>query len=320
MCLLKGLNWQENKDAHKISIRHLKQGASTAMSEQLEIRNMTRSEVDELVEWAAREGWNPGLHDAGLFWATDPEAFIAADLDGEMIGGGAITSYNGEFGFMGFFIVRPEYRGRGFGDTLWHARRKRLLQRLKPGASIGLDGVFEMQSYYAKGGFVFSHRDMRFQTDITDRPVGSQDEDEHIIPLAEVPFDHVLEYDRTCFPAARPNFLKGWISQPDALALGYLHDGKLKGYGVVRRCRDGCKIGPLFADDAEVAEALYAPLSGFAAGGPLFLDAPENNPAAMSFVAQHGMTEVFGCARMYLGPAPVLSHERIFGVTTFELG
>ena len=58
------------------------------MSKELEIRNMSRSDVDELVAWAAREGWNPGLHDADLFWATDPEAFIAADLDGELIGGG----------------------------------------------------------------------------------------------------------------------------------------------------------------------------------------------------------------------------------------
>jgi GNAT superfamily N-acetyltransferase len=122
------------------------------MSNEPVIRNMTRSEVDELVGWAAREGWNPGLHDAGLFWATDPAAFIAAEIDGELIGGGAITSYNGEFGFMGFFIVRPEFRGHGFGNALWHARRERLMARLRPGASIGLDGVFAMQDYYARGG------------------------------------------------------------------------------------------------------------------------------------------------------------------------
>ncbi|MCP5096162.1 MAG: GNAT family N-acetyltransferase, partial [Chloroflexi bacterium] len=137
------------------------------MSKELEIRNMTRSEVETLVAWAASEGWNPGLRDAGLFWATDPEAFIAAELDGELIGGGAITVYNGEFGFMGLFIVRPEYRGQGFGNALWHLRRQRLLDRLRPGASIGMDGVFGMQDYYAKGGFVFSHRNMRFRTEIT---------------------------------------------------------------------------------------------------------------------------------------------------------
>lgn len=290
------------------------------MSDQLVIRNMTRSEVDNLVDWAAREGWNPGLHDADVFWATDSEAFIAADLGGVLIGGGAITSYNGEFGFMGFFIVRPEYRGRGLGNALWHARRERLINRLHPGATIGLDGVFDMQAYYAKGGFVFSHRDMRFRAEIPAHVATSPDDGKCIIALAAVPFEQVLDYDRTCFPAPRPGFLREWLSQPDALALGYQRNGALSGYGVVRRCRDGCKVGPLFADDPQVAEGLYTHLAGFAAGGPLFLDVPENNPAAIKLVEQNRMAEVFGCARMYLGPPPVLAHERIFGVTTFELG
>jgi len=290
------------------------------VSNQLVIRNMTRSELDQLVGWAKREGWNPGLHDAELFWATDPEAFIAADLDGELIGGGAITSYNGEFGFMGFFIVRPEYRGQGLGNTLWHARRERLLARLRPGASIGMDGVFAMQDYYAKGGFAFSHRNMRFRAEILERPATSLDDGEDIVPLATFAFDQILDYDRTCFPASRPTFLRGWIAQPDALALGCRRQGRLSGFGVVRRCREGCKIGPLFSDDALAANALYSHLASFAAGGPLFLDAPENNRAAMALVYQHGMNEVFGCARMYLGPPPALAHERVFGVTTFELG
>ncbi len=290
------------------------------MSQEIEIRNMTRSEVKELVAWAASEGWNPGLHDAELFWATDPEAFVAAEFDGELIGGGAIVSYNGEFGFMGLFIVQPQYRSRGYGNTLWYARRQRLLDRLRPGASIGMDGVFDMQAYYASGGFTFSHRNLRFRTEIRERPAITRDEDKHVVPLTAVSFDQLLEYDRTCFPAPRSNFLKAWIAQPDALAVGYLRDGQLSGYGVVRRCGDGCKICPLFADDGTVADALYGRLAAFAVGGPLFLDAPENNPAAMAFVAEREKDEVFGCARMYLGDAPDVAHERIFGVTTFELG
>jgi len=286
---------------------------------EMRVRNMTRAEVDELVSWAAREGWNPGRHDAELFWATDPEAFVAADLDGEMIGGGAITSYGGDFGFMGFFIVRPENRGRGLGDRLWHARRDRLVARLRPGATIGMDGVFAMQGYYAKGGFAFSHRNLRFRAEIPDR-APTPGATERVGPLSAVRFEDVCAYDRACFPAERAGFLGRWISQPDALALACERDGRLSGYGVVRRCREGCKIGPLFADDTQAAEALYAHLARLAAGGPLFLDAPENNPVAMELVGRHGMTEVFGCARMYLGPAPEIAHERVFGVTTFELG
>lgn len=180
------------------------------MTPKLMIRNMTRPEVDELVNWAAREGWNPGRHDAELFWATDPDAFIAADLDGELIGGGAITAYQGDFGFMGFFIVRPEFRGQGLGNRLWHARRERLIARLRPGATIGMDGVFAMQDYYAKGGFVFSHRDIRFRAEIPDQPPTPPVDAETIVPLAQVPFDQVLAYDRTCFPApARPSWPAG---------------------------------------------------------------------------------------------------------------
>jgi GNAT superfamily N-acetyltransferase len=290
------------------------------MPNDLAIRNMTRPEVDVLVDWAAREGWNPGLHDAGIFWATDPEAFVAAVLDGELIGGGAITSYGGQFGFMGFFIVRPEFRGRGLGNTLWHARRERLLARLRPGAGVGLDGVFTMQDYYGQGGFVFSHRNMRFRAEVPADTKAPPEDGKDIVPLADVPFEQILEYDRTCFPAPRRTFLERWIAQPQARALGCRKDGTLTGYGVVRRCREGCKVGPLFADDAPTAEALYARLASFAVGGPLFLDAPENNPSAMNLVRRHRLTEVFGCARMYLGPPPDIAHERIFGVTTFELG
>jgi len=290
------------------------------MPQEILIRNMTRAEVDELVDWAAQEGWNPGLHDAEIFWATDPEAYIAAELEGELIGGGAITSYGGEFGFMGFFIVRPEFRGRRFGHNLWHVRRERLLARLRPGATIGLDGVFTMQDYYAKGGFVFSHRNIRFRGEVAYRSEAAMAGAGEIIPLGDVPFAEVLAYDRTCFPAARPAFLKRWIAQPDAMAAACRRGEKLAGYGVVRRCREGCKVGPLFADDAPAAAALYAHLKEFAASGPLFIEAPENNPAAMELVHRNRMVEVFGCARMYLGPPPEVAHQRIFGVTTFELG
>lgn len=290
------------------------------MSEKLVIRNMSRAEVDQLVEWAAMEGWNPGLYDADLFWATDPEAFMAADLEGELIGGGAITSYGGEFGFMGFFIVRPEFRGQGFGNVIWQARRERLLARLGPDASIGMDGVFDMQAYYERGGFKFSHRNLRFRSDRRAGIEAPAVDGKGICKLSEVPLEAIFNYDRTCFPASRTPFLKAWISQADALALGCQRDGRLKGFGVVRYCREGHKIGPLFADDFATATSLYGRLAEFASGGPVFLDAPENNPAAMELVKTQQMNEVFGCARMYLGPPPAIKQERVFGVTTFELG
>ena len=290
------------------------------MNTELVIRGMRRAEVDVLIDWAAREGWNPGLHDAAIFWAHDPDAFIAAELRGELIGGGAITAYGDEFGFMGFFIVRPEFRGHGYGNALWLARRDRLRARLRPGATLGMDGAFEMEPYYARGGFVRSHRDIRFSADIPSGQIAPASKGEGLVPVGAVDFDAILAYDRTCFPARRETFLRAWVNQPDALGLVSRREGLLVGYGVVRRCRSGCKIGPLFADDLATATTLYQGLARFAAGGPLFLDVPENNPAAIALARSEGMTEVFGCARMYLGVPPAIADARVFGVTTFELG
>lgn len=285
------------------------------MGPELTIRAMTRPELDTLVEWAAAEGWNPGVNDAEIFWGADPEGFGAAERDGELIGGGSIVAYGGRFGFMGVFIVRPDLRGRGLGRQLWHARRDRLIARLDAPAVIGMDGVFAMEDFYARGGFVLSHRDLRFEG------VGAQGPlDARVVDLSEVPFADLARYDAAHFPAPREAFLQAWISQPGCRALGALQDGGLSGYGVIRSCRQGFKIGPLFAADAEIAEALFVGLVDHAPGVPIFLDAPENNPDAMALAERHGLREVFGCARMYYGPPPQLPDREIFGVTTFELG
>ncbi len=287
----------------------------SSVSDELLIRPMSRSELDILISWAANEGWNPGLYDADIFWNTDPDGFIAAEIDGELIGGGSIVSYQGEFGFMGFFIVKPEYRGHGLGTKLWFARREKLHSRLNSPACIGMDGVFEMQPFYTKGGFKFSHREIRFEGTGAPCPLPSS-----VIPLSGVPFSSLLDYDTSHFPTGRPAFLKAWIEQPDSRALGVMDGEQLCGYGVIRRCRNGFKIGPLFADNAGIALELFTGLSDHAAGEPVFIDVPEINDSAMQLVSSKDMKEVFGCARMYFGDKPVLPDAQIFGVTTFELG
>ncbi|MAS95871.1 MAG: GNAT family N-acetyltransferase [Verrucomicrobiales bacterium] len=278
-------------------------------------RQLTRNELDTAVDWAAAEGWNPGLHDADVFWETDPEGFIGAELNGELVGTGSIVSYEGEYGFMGFFIVRPELRGSGIGTKLWFHRRDLLKSRLKPGAVIGMDGVFDMQNWYAKGGFEFYHRNLRMEG------VGAPGHpDPEIVELSAHSFEKVAAFDLPYFGCARDPFLKRWLTLPDSLALGFLRDGKLVGYGVIRRCREGCKIGPLFAEDGGVAESLLVALRTFGDEVPVWLDIPENNPEAVALADRHGMKEVFGCARMYYGAAPELPWDKIFGISTFELG
>jgi GNAT superfamily N-acetyltransferase len=288
-------------------------------------RRITRHEFDTAVAWAAREGWNPGLHDADAFWSSDPEGFVGAERDGELIATGSIVSYGGEFGFMGFFIVRPDLRGAGIGRDFWLWRRDTLRARLRPGAAIGMDGVFAMQPFYARGGFAFSHRNLRMAGRGTRATSGETkptptEAARTLRDLTTLPFDAVAACDRRHFGFPREVFLRRWIAPAQGRALGAWDGARLRGMGVVRRCREGFKIGPLFADDPTVAETLFRALSAEAADEPLYLDVPENNPSALALAARHGLTEVFGCARMYHGAAPTLPWGEIYGVTTFELG
>ncbi|MFH1727190.1 MAG: GNAT family N-acetyltransferase [Pseudomonadota bacterium] len=284
------------------------------MTMKLKIRQMTRNELDQVVQWASKEGWNPGLADAEIFWNTDPGGFVVAELDGKMVGSGSIISYNGDYGFMGFFIMQPEYRNKGLGTELWCARKELLLARLK-NPLIGMDGVFNMQPFYIKGGFEFYTREIRFEY------VGQKKEKaNYITELKNISFDDIFLYDSNCFPASREKFLNMWINQKNSICLGAIKDNKLCGYSVMRKCYSGYKIGPLFADDAKIAEDLFVALSSNAMGAVVQLDIPENNNAAIAMAKKYNMKEVFGCAKMYHGTFPKLPDNEIFGITTFELG
>jgi ribosomal protein S18 acetylase RimI-like enzyme len=272
------------------------------------VRRMTRAELGLAIEWAAREGWNPGLHDAEPFFHTDPQGFFLGLLDDEPVGCISAVAYDDAFGFIGFYIVRPQFRGRGFGLRIWNAAVDYLGDR-----TIGLDGVVARQASYQKSGFRLAYRNVRYEG------VGGGVAPAGIVDLATVPFAHVAAYDAAHFPVPRLEFLRRWIAQPNSVALGVVKGRELAGYGVVRPCRSGFKIGPLFADSEAIAEGLFRALAARAEGA-LYLDTPEVNPAAIAQAERHGMRPMFETARMYTKSAPALPHERIFGITTFELG
>ncbi|HVU37159.1 MAG TPA: GNAT family N-acetyltransferase [Opitutales bacterium] len=283
------------------------------------IRSMERPELDLVLDWAAKEGWNPGLQDADAFWAADPDGFIVAERNGQVVGALSVVSYDARFGFVGLFIVRPDARKQGVGRALWDDGMKTIRSRLQFEASIGLDGVLAMRAAYEKSGFQYHTRHIRFEG-VGVRPTTPIT---GVAPAARVPFASILAVDSAHFPVPRPRFLAPWLRPNGGAAFAATPRGtmgKLGGYAVVRKCRNGFKIGPLFAADEASAESLFLSCSAQAAGQPLFLDVPEGNAPAMALAAKYQMKEVFSCARMYNGPVPAFNQAGVYGVTTFELG
>jgi len=275
----------------------------------LDIRPMSQADVATAVGWAAAEGWNPGLADVGPFRAEDAGGLLMGWLGDQPVAAISVVRYGTGFGFLGFYIVVPEHRGQGHGIALWRAGMARLEGRV-----VGLDGVVDQQPNYAKSGFVLAHRNIRFG--------GVVELEAPADPRLVTPGGPgaVSAFDQTFFPAPRARFLTAWLGAPGHVVRALVEDGDITGYGVLRPCREGSKIGPLFAASEADADLLFRALAAEAPPGPVFLDPPEPNAAALRLAARHGLSPSFETARMYRGAAPGLPLERIFGITSFELG
>ena len=284
------------------------------MTDELAIRTMSLQDMGVAVEWAAREGWNPGLADAHCFHRTDPEGFLIGELDGLPVSCISVVRYGGGFGFLGFYIVKPEFRGRGFGWKTWLAGFDHLADR-----NIGLDGVIDQQDNYRKSGFALAHRNIRYQG-LTGTVMTGNTEGLVIQNDAHWNSD-LLDYDRQFFPEDRELFIRGWCVEAGHKVAVVLERDRIAGYGVIRPCRDGFKVGPLFADTDRAALSLLHELTDCVEPDkPFFLDVPEPNSEAMELAQSLGMKSIFETARMYSVQDPELPLDRIYGITTFELG
>jgi ribosomal protein S18 acetylase RimI-like enzyme len=275
------------------------------------IRTMRPDEIALAAGWAAGEGWNPGLADADCFATVDPAGWLIGQVDGAPAATISCLNYDDRFAFLGFYIVRPDLRGRGYGFRIWQAAIAHAGRRV-----IGLDGVVAQQDNYRKSGFQLAYANIRYGGTVAAPAAGT----EGVAALRDVPFAMIEASDRAVFPAPRTAFLRAWIGAPGHVGCALLRGGGLAGWGVIRPCRNGRKIGPLVADDRAAAEALLSALIGEAGGGEIYLDVPAVNREAIALAESLGLSPVFETARMYTGDIPPLRLEQVFGVTTFELG
>jgi GNAT superfamily N-acetyltransferase len=282
------------------------------MRAEYHIRRMTAEEIQSIaIDWAKEEGWNPGLHDAGCFYLADPNGFFVGLLDGQPIACISAVAYDDDFGFIGLYIVKKEFRGLGYGLKIWEAAMSYLGDR-----NIGLDGVKEQQENYKKSGFHWAYSNIRYEGVVSTVSTSSEK-----VSMINGYLDAVNLYDSKVFPAWRAGFLKAWITQPDSIALAAIHKDQITGYAVTRKCEKGYKIGPLFADDPETARDLWvSSLAQLPIGSTYYVDIPEINKEGTALASQYQLKPVFGTARMYTKNAPPIDISKVFGVTTFELG
>lgn len=274
------------------------------------IRNASEKDLDFMIDLAAKEGWNPGLYDKKPFFAADPNGFFVGELNGEIISCVSGVKYEDKFAFGGFYIVKEEYRGMDYGIQMYN----HVIEYIN-GLCFGIDGVVAQQENYKKSGFVFAHNQMRYEG------IGMKGKlQTECMEIKNISIYDLVHFDKNIFKADRSSFLKEWITMPESYGLAITNNSLVTGYGIIRKCFKGYKIGPIFAEDKSIAEKLFLSLVEFADGKEVYLDIPETNKEGMAIQEKYDMKYVFETARMYKNGNPGIPVEKVFGVTSFELG
>ncbi|MBP7497937.1 MAG: GNAT family N-acetyltransferase, partial [Bacteroidales bacterium] len=275
----------------------------------VQVKTMTLQDLNFALEWADSEGWNPGEFDAEAFYYTDPQGFFIGELSGMPIGCISAVRYNDDYGFIGFHIIAEEYRKKWYGAYLARVAYNHLGNR-----NFGINGVMEKLDTYVKLGFIYSHRNTRFLV----RGKGVMHKE--LLEIDESNFNKIVEYDKSVFLHNRALFLDYWINKSESGSLCFMEKDKVRGYGVIRKCREGFKIAPLFADSFDIAQKLLCSLLTYTRNEDIYIDIPHNNKFAAAFIRANKMKKVFDSVRMYSKEIPKIPTSKVFGLTSYELG
>ena len=280
------------------------------MTAELRIAPMTLDHLRIAVDWAAAEGWNPGIEDAEAFHAVDPSGFLMGWIDGTPVTAISVVRHSREFGFLGFYLCHTDHRGKGFGMATWQAGISHLGDRV-----IGLDGVPAQEANYQRSGFALAHHTKRYAGNISGRAW-------HVCRAAtKADLAHLLALDSQISGTDRSAYLSGWIRQSDTRrTLVCSANGDIRAFGTIRTCHNGHKIGPLFSPDAGTALRLIGALAASMDARTVMIDVPDSNSDGVDLMASLGLEPIFSCARMYRGKALDRQICNIYGETTFELG
>lgn len=280
------------------------------MTDDVTIEPMGPEDLDLVLSWAADEGWNPGLADAGAFHAADPGGFFLARVGKLPVAAISVVNHDRENAFLGLYICNPAHRGKGIGFRTWTRAIEHAGDR-----SIGLDGVPDQQQNYARSGFVPVGSSMRHQG----RWPGRQSADVREIRARDI--DRLAELDTAANGFARPRFLNAWLSDQPSLreTRVFAPGGTVSGFATWRACGSGTKIGPIIAPSTEGALALIADIAARRPEGPLIVDVPEANATLREALRGAGFEVPFVTARMYRGAVPK-GDGTLQAIATMELG
>ena len=225
-------------------------------------RLTTAEEVKEFVcDKRTTEYDKPGSLDHVSYFAADNTGFFVGELDGQPISSISVVKHTDTYAFVGNYWVDEQHQKRGYGIRTWEIA----MDTLPDDCNVGLNAFLENEALFEKSGFkrVWSNQRFRF---VASQAASAYSGIQHspgisINQVTEVNFKDILDYTSSVYGFERYSFLQKWLSSSNSLGCVATDDkGKIVGYAIVRTTDpqdQWWKIGPLFADNSQIARSLY---------------------------------------------------------------
>jgi len=261
----------------------------------LHIREMRADEVPLLKDFAPPE-WKTDLSRIfGRHFGQPYFHAIAAELAGVMVGC-ANGLLQGNTGWLGNIIVRPDIRRRGTGKALTEAlieffRMQGVEFQILIATSMG-EPVYRQLGFEVVSQYVFFERD-----DVS----SSKDSVPGVRPLTPADEDCVFALDRSVTGEVRQPFLSRFL---DGASVHTGPDGAVDGF-----CLPGLGNGLVIASNDAAGLALMQHKLNQGSKWPVV---PDHNQVAADFLRSNGFVETSRAPRMSLGPDVGWQPERVY--------
>ena len=217
-----------------------------------------------LSELLDEEDFAMGQNQLRCAFSCDPSGFFVGELCGKTISYISLVKFD-HFAFVAYFMVEESYRGKGYGRQTWEAG----LASVDKDFNVGLASVPNMVGFYEKKGLTKAWLNREYVVSASTAaqvlaepvqlPPGTT-----IKPVTEVAFDTLVAYDTAVFGALRRKYLETLTKLPENIAFAAVNDKGLLGYissEKMRKEESGVRIGPLYADNEQVAQGLLQAVS-----------------------------------------------------------
>ena len=277
---------------------------------------LTAAEAEAALPLSAEAGWNQTAAD-WRFMLGQGRGVGVRDASGRWMGSAIALPLGQELSWIGMVLVAKDARRRGIGTRLL----RHAIDIVRDAERIpSLDATELGRSVYLPLGFRDLYAVSRLRVEVSvpavPPPPGCT-----VRPLTPADLPAVAAFDAPRSAMERAHVLAYLLGQAPAQAFVAESGGRIAGYVLGRPGRTAFQVGPVVADESEVALVLVS-LALSRLTGPVLLDVPDEQACLRTFLDGAAAARQRGFIRMTLGaPPPGLDRSvAVFALAGPELG